>query len=220
MLRTVLIPLSLIAIITSCKKDNEDDAVESQTSNSLEYLPLDEGNYWVYEHRRIDSNGVDEPFGSELDTVRVTRDTVINGQAYKILEGRYAPWHNKPNQIVDIVRDSAGYLVSYTGRVLISVKKFDQVFANDTVYTHDDHWFYASAKKIRMSQNELQVPAGKFVTIFNEDLVLFNPDVSVPFYERVQETHYAKGVGRVMQRYFYAASPYTFEKRLVDYNIQ
>ena len=218
MKRISIITLAITTIILSCKKEETSSEIAIET-NSTAYFPLNKGSFWVYEHRKIDSNGTDEPYSLMLDTIRVSRDTMIDGHIYTILEGRYAPFHTKPHQIVDMIRDSSGYLISFNGEVLFAVENFNRVLSKDTGFVNRDFWYYALTRRMKYSNAPLHVKAGSFQTIYDEGSVVFNPDVEVPYYERTMVTHYARGVGKVMQRYFYSASPYTYEKRLVAYHI-
>ncbi len=95
-------------LLFSCKK--EDNPIEPQPNPEEETfnLALEIGNYWIYEHYRIDSGNIETPV-NRMDCTWVDRDTTINNFRYAILEneGHLLSIENKK-----IMRDSAGYLVN------------------------------------------------------------------------------------------------------------
>lgn len=56
----------LVALFTSCDKDNSTPIIDS--ADKANYFPLQIGNYWVYEHYDIDSLG-NETIKNRTDSV-------------------------------------------------------------------------------------------------------------------------------------------------------
>ena len=99
-----------VTFFSSCKKE-DNDAIKTS------YLPLRIGNYWIYQDLRIDTSG-NETADSKLDSVIIKRDTIINKKKYYVLEGIFYPATSRGRWgIIDILRDSSGYIVNENGDV-------------------------------------------------------------------------------------------------------
>ena len=202
----------VIAFITSCQKD--DYQVEIKNN----YAPLEIGNYWIYENYIVDSIG-NETETSIIDSVVITRDTIINSMKYFILEGTNYPFIRE-RQIIDILRDSLGYLVNSKGRILFSENNFiDTLYkrvelsgVNDTIFT--------CTYKMENPNYSVTVKAGTF-EVLNFKGTLFRyinlQEIENPKYTN---TYYADNVGKILETYLYLNSLTIIERRLLRYYIQ
>lgn len=77
MKRLSILAISVAAVLTSCSKG--DDSTTTPGDIQTEYIPLAEGNYWVY-----DVTGGD--FEASRDSLYVANDTVISGNTYQKLK--------------------------------------------------------------------------------------------------------------------------------------
>ena len=131
-----------VVFIASCKKDNDADN-QPVPPFVLDYMPLAIGNFWVYETYSCDSGGVN-CVSMSMDTTKVTKDTLINGNAYFKLEG-------KNLFTVDPVylRDSGDYLVDEKGIVYFTCSDSTHLFGEvATLGQSGDTVFYWYTKLI------------------------------------------------------------------------
>lgn len=208
----------LVFVIVSCEKTLPDGGVENPTpAEGSDYFPLIVGSYWVYEHIDIDPLG-QETVRAQSDSVTITRDTLINGSLYYVLEGSNYPFNGGKWGVIDILRDSVGYIVSSHGEVKLSSSNFTdtltvkkEMHAGEVLYT----------LSYRMEKEDLpcQVPAGTFNVInYKGTVVSYQDREDIPN-PRYLNTLYAEGVGNVLRTYFYFSSPNISEKRLLRYYI-
>lgn len=210
-MKKVYLLIITITLLGSCQKDDK-------TTAKVSYLPLGIGNYWIYQYVDIDSSGHETEL-SKSDSVVINRDTIINHKRYFVFEGTNNPFaHAGYRGIVDILRDSSGYIVNPEGIIRFAENDFKDSIAyraevsdNDTLYTIT----YRMAK----INNAITVPAGTFY-VLNYKGTCFTP-LSTPGvkYPRNLNCYYAQGIGNILYTYFYIGSPNIYEKRLLRYKI-
>jgi hypothetical protein len=205
--------LSIFAfVLLSCEK--EPNTLPLDSTNS--FLPLQTGNYWVYQHLKIDAENQATPI-DRMDSVIVDRDTLINGKTYFILEGTNYPF-NRSWGIVDILRDSSGYIVDHMGKLKFSDSNFTDILASK-VEVIDADTLYSLSYKMESEEHPYTVPAGVFDVLNFKGTVFAYEDLPGIDNPRYLHTRYARGVGKVMQSYFYLHSPFVGEKQLIRYHI-
>lgn len=205
-----------IIILSSCKKDEE--ITDNTPTTTADYTPLTIGNYWIYENYMIDSTG-NESLQSQIDTVIVDRDTIINGNTYFILMGtRYSSINNWG--IVDIVRDSGNYLVNNEGEILFSSSNFTDTLGIDTTMYGNDTLVYI----IYQMENiigDVNLSGEIFSNVLNLKGTVYSPIYSyLPGFPKYVYNYYAPGVGKIYTRRTYLISDYKIEQRLIEYHIQ
>lgn len=206
----------IILLFATCKKDelNKFDEPNVQTN----YFPLEIGNYWVYKHFRIDTNGVETEL-EMTDSIVVSRDTSINNKKYFVLEGIDYPFSSSNWGIVSILRDSSGYLVSENGTILFTDRNFTDTLISRTQLIGGDT-FYVLSYKMERVFNPISVPAGTFnVLNYKGTFYMPNPESGVDN-TRYMNTFHANNVGKILQTYFYSSATFYFEKRLVNYHVK
>lgn len=213
-----LICLGLVlAMFISCDKDDDNDEIIENKNKEASYLPLEIGNYWIYQHYNIDSLG-NETQVDRMDSVLISKDTMINDLQYYVLEGSSFPTNNGIWGPIDFLRDSSGYVVNFQGKIRFSEDNFvdtlvfdNRIYGEDTVYT--------SSYKMENTAMQVSVPAGEF-EVLNFKGTLYTPHnhprIANP---RYLNTYYSKNVGKVLSTYFYIHSLYISEKRLVRYYV-
>ena len=74
----------LIAAVIFCFSSCEESFLGDGNKKASEYMPMEIGNYWVYEtqHEQIDGSTL-----ISFDTLRINRDTTVVQDSYFILEG-------------------------------------------------------------------------------------------------------------------------------------
>lgn len=208
----IFIFLACTAFIFSCKKDNLEVTCDNQLTDS--YFPLTVGSYWIYQWYSVDSSGMEEILENKIDSVMVTKDTLIGGYQYAVLEGRYSFGGNPNEKFINYRRDSLGFLVDPQNNIYFSTTN-----TNDTLRTQTDVAFFISYQM----QNDLmpiEVPAGNFDCKNYQGSVI--PYITVPWTEQFLNQYYAEGVGLVKENTFYFSSAHIsqLERRLVEYNIE
>lgn len=205
----------LVALFTSCDKDNSTPIIDS--ADKANYFPLQIGNYWVYEHYDIDSLG-NETIKNRTDSVIISRDTIVNGNQYYILEGTNYPFDGGSWGIVDILRDSSGCVVNEKGQVKFSANNFTDVLASKTEIENEDT-LYVLTYRMEKITNQVDVPVGEFEALnYKGTVITYNPSLNVKN-PRYLNNYFADNVGKILETYFYLNSPIISEKRLIRYKI-
>lgn len=207
---------SLILILASCDKEVDNDFTQPPNLlSNTDYLPANPANYWVFETYRVDSNGVETLLGR--DTTRVS-DTLINGISYK--NYRYKILPSYPHKIASLMRDSAGFMIDPSGKIVFAVSPLNTVLRTDSIAN-----IYVSNFEMNREPSAFQVPAGSFNDVLNfQHSFSFNSTANKPPnmpQTRLFHNRYAKNIGLIFQSYAYANAPdlHRFERRLVNYQI-
>ncbi|MCP4314058.1 MAG: hypothetical protein GY790_22630 [Bacteroidetes bacterium] len=204
--------LGMIAsLFVSCE---ESDPLNTK---ELDYFPLEVGNYWIYQHFNIDASG-SELATSVTDSILVSGDTIINGQRYSILEGTNHPFNGGKWGVIDILRDSMGYIVTQTGRIRFSGENFSDILDAEVKVMNSDT-LYTLSYKMEKEDALCSVPVGDFEVLNFKGTVLSPEGMTNIDYPRYLNTYYAKGVGPVLKTFFFLNSPVITEKRLVRYHV-
>ena len=199
----------------SCQKDgNESDG---STLKVFNYYPLEIGNYWIYSNYKIDTLGNERDMNKK-DSVIISRDTIIRGNQYYILEGSMYLFDGGEWSIIDILRDSSGYLINDKGEVKFSANNFI-----DTLYTfiqlNNEDTLYTVTYQMEKLNSTVNVPAGNFEALNFKGSLYTQIMVKGIKNPRYINNYYANNVGKIFQTIFYLASPDIFEKRLERYKI-
>ena len=201
----------IIIVISSCCKDKP-------LIPSLTHVPLEIGNSWVYKNYTIDSSGV-QTILDRIDSMVITKDTIIGDNKYFVMEGTDYPAKSNWG-ILNILRDSLGYLVNENGAIIFAqyitsktFNQFEKIYGKDTIFTKYD--------KMERYGNSVNVPAGSFDDVLNLKtyITLYkNNDENFKYFDNHL---YAKGVGNILKtvRFLHEAQIKRFEKRLLRYHL-
>jgi hypothetical protein len=212
-MRKFIALIMAVSFMSSCKK--EDDI-----KTKIGYFPLSIGNYWIYQEFMIDTSG-NEIANSKLDSVIIKRDTIINDKKYFVFEGTNYPFTARGNWgIVDILRDSSGYIVNQNGTVLFTRDNFTDTIAYHAVtdMENGDTLVLMTYQMDKMNKI-ITVPAGSFDALNYRGTVTTSMNTPGIKYPRYLNIYYADGVGKILYTYFYVQSPTIYEKRLVRYYV-
>jgi hypothetical protein len=122
--------------------------------------------------------------------------------------------------VIDLLRDSSGYILNGMGDVILSSTVFGETFSTNTIVTPSGDSLYTVEFQMIDSRDELQVPAGLFPVINAQGTITRfddNPNIPSP---RIMDNYYAEDLGRVLNTVFYFNSPTLIEKRLLRFNIE
>ena len=205
--------LAFILVFQSCEKDEI----------SIDYFPMNIGNYWVYGHDWGVKNGVGYEYLT-IDSIFIQRDTLINGFNYYVIE-RAPNLFNEDWSIIDKVRDSLGYIVNYTGDIIFSSTKFSDILFTEISLLGIDT-FYVATYQMEKPDYKIQVPAGNFRVLNYKGTVkeyshYVHPEW-VEIINKVKNNYYAPGIGKVQDSYLLAGGqgpPPIMHRKLLRYNI-
>jgi hypothetical protein len=205
----------VVLLITSCNKEESNLIINPV--DKANYFPLKVGNYWIYEHYDIDSLG-NETYKNKTDSIILIRDTIIKGNQYFVLEGTNYQFNGGNWGIVDILRDSSGYIVNEKGQIKFSLDNFNDTLTSKIEVINNDT-LYIVTFKMEKTINKVVVPAGEFEVLnFKGTVLTFNPNQGI-MNPRYLNNYFADNVGKILETYFYLSSPIKSEKRLVRYKI-
>jgi hypothetical protein len=211
---------SVLFFFNACNTGNE------PKNNVLPvYLPLAVGNYWIYQTFNLDSLGNETAFNL-LDSIVITKDTLINNQLYYAFGGI----QNYAATFPEFLRDSVGYLVNIKGQKTFSTNDFKNILVEKDYYTPingKNCLLFTLKIKMNSAQKLIKTPAGEFNSLVASGLLTsFYYDNSGNLTDSLitdQNNYYAQNVGIVVQTYHYYFTfeklKNKYEKRLVRYKI-
>jgi hypothetical protein len=191
------------------------------------YTPMTVGNYWIYQHYRIDSLGVETKL-SLFDSVAIIGDTTINNKKYivsyvndALMQGSYH---------LSFTRDSAGYLVDEVGNKLFTANNFTDTLKKFT-YFYNGIKIYNSSAKMEKHEGLITVPAGNFEVLNVKETIKilarhndkgeWESLNTIEYPVIYNNTYYTPNIGKILDTYQYL-SDYNrnqYEKRLIRYKI-
>jgi len=212
-MRNLFALIMAAAFLISCEQ-------ETDKVNEIIYFPLEIGNYWIYQHYDIDSSG-NETQKSLMDSILITRDTIINGNQYFVLQGTYYPYTHNHSEIVFILRDSAGYILNEKGTIMFSENNFTDTLVNYYyIEQYSGDTIYNSIAKMEKVDEPVIVPAGTFSVLNYKRSIYTSQKYAGLGNPRNMNTYYAEKTGIILDTYFYLQDPGISEKRLVRYHIE
>lgn len=205
MIRVFMFSL-LSFFIFSCDKD---ETVITNPVIPESIIPLEVGNYWIYQGYRVESDGVVFQLPKQ-DSVYIDSVEIINGEEYYIFEGAYS------FPPVFSYRDSSGYLLTAGGQIHYSPKDDEGVLYERIWDLSNDDFIKASFEMD--TSEELTIPVGTF----NTRKVVGKFDFSQSDYDCDKEfiSYYAKGIGLVRDDRFFASACEKTYFELIRYNVQ
>ena len=133
-MRKLFFLMMAVTLTLSCEKDS------TFNPNETNYYPLEIGNYWVYRHFKMPNEGGEIPMFS-YDSVFIDQDSLINGNKYFVLrkmgyttdesnpEGYKLDDHDNQYQVIELLRDSSGYIINDEGQVRFAENNFTDTLA-------------------------------------------------------------------------------------------
>jgi hypothetical protein len=201
-----------LLLLVRCNDESSEPAVKTIEN----YLPLAVGNYWIYENYQVDTLG-NETKLSEIDSVIITKDTVINNEKYFVFEGTHY-LYNENWGILYVLRDSSGYIVDNSGSIIFSSDNFIDTLS-ERVDTMVGLTIYRTSKMER-SEISITVPAGTYTVIDDKCTLVIMEDITGIKQTKYIHNYYAKDVGKIMSNVVYVSGPDIIERRLIRYHIE
>jgi len=215
MKKLILITIISSLLIFGCSKEKsieENVAPPVVSSQSINYIPLAIGNYWVYDTYSIDSLG-NETLSSPSDSAYVDRDTIVNGKTFYIIEGDF----NATTTVGAIIRNENNSIINLDGSISFTTNNLGVVYRNDTTFLGGGE-FIASETWVNLQQINISVPAGAFLS-YDKEKETTASDVNYPWGIRNTHKSYNKDVGVIKGQYYFYTQPNYFESRLISYNV-
>ncbi len=213
----VFIITVLILILASCSKNENNNSNTSLVIPDAGYIPFYPGNYWVYEHYKIDSLG-NETFLETYDSVAITGTEMVNGIPYLVFEGTWMSGLELMDTVY-LLRDSLGYYVDPSGWIHCTDQNFTDTLETFAMVVSNNDTLYEVWYKMLSEPQIISVPAGEFEALnYQGTIYTHNPNQGVPDI-RYKDRYYSNNVGLVLDTYFYLGSPYKMERRLKHYYV-
>jgi len=207
-MKYLVISLVIATFLFSCQDDDQVGATSPE--ETLELFPLALGNYWIYQVVKLDDLGNEEILPAN-DTVRIVGTTLINDEVYFRLEvSNFFGFEPSPTTVH--VRDSSGFLVNDAGATLLSTTDFDEVvFSTETGPARFEYTMESTPETV-------SVPLGDFECLNYSGIVTDIYDENT--LPREQFRFYSDGVGLVSSNiFFFSSNNFTWERRLIDFNL-
>ena len=206
----------ILIVLASCNKEKTNPPIDNPKVQ-FSYLPMKVGNYWVYRHYNIDTIGhiIQTAETPITDSVVITGDTIINGNRYFVFEGTNYPvalgWG-----VIDLLRDSSGYIVNAQGIIKFSKDNFTDTLAFTTAIFNNDT-VYRLSYKMEETDTIVTVPAGSYGVLNYRGTVQTKMKIPGIPNPRYINTFYAGNVGCIVETYFFLSSATISEKRLIRF---
>jgi hypothetical protein len=218
-MKNVLLILGSLLIIYSCKKD---EIQKDPPIGASDYLPMNIGNYWVYQQYEIEDSFQDIP-SPIYDSIIITKDTLIHNTNYYKFDHYQCYLINNSIQTHNegplYYRDSLKYLVSSKGQIFFSENNFSDTLLTKVELNKKDT-IYRITYKAERSESRLTVPAGSYYELINfKGTVNCNPKYSKTKNSRFTDTYYAAGVGEIFRSAIFLQGTNKLEKKLLRYKL-
>lgn len=211
----------------SCKKNKKNEDCNTISSNS-NYLPLKDGNYWVYSQNTIDTLGNVVSIAQKNDTIKVIKDTTIAGIVYKKIN---ITNNNAPFSFPKFMRKTKSGVVfpvlnsntnSFQGEeniyfssikdTLISIECINTSWAPNCEYERG---------KISINNIEtITVGAGSFNVTNNPEVIIKNNGMW-PFWgiKRTNDYQFSNNIGLIRSETFFISSTNYIVSELTSYHL-
>ncbi len=198
-----------ILLIIGCREEDPRNAPGAENQEFASYLPLQTGNYWIYETYEIDNLGNEVLIG-ETHQISIGRDTTINGETFYLEEDENYIF----NTNTKFKRDSSGYIIDQKGDILFSSSN-----STDVLLALENGPSRIEYKMDETSQM-ISVPAGDFDCLNYKGLVT-HTDPNEDYPPRILNNYYSEDIGLISSTVFYFGNTsFYYERRLKEYFVQ
>lgn len=214
-LKVSLLFILSMSILFSCRNDDDNGTHPNTPSSNADYLPANSANRWVYDIYRVDSSGAETFIMTDTMTVK---DTLFNGLNYQFYKYRLLP--SQTYRSGSLMRDSSGYMINPSGKVVFAVNPLNTVLRTDSIGS-----VYVSTYEMKRETGGVNVPVGTFHDVLNyRNTFAYNSGITPPAgMPAIRHYHnrYARNIGLVSSTYAYATTPdlHYFERRLTSFHI-
>lgn len=208
MKKYVLSAMLILALMPSCKKQDDKTGNYPQPIQPSTYYPMTPGTYWIYDVFKVDPDSSVTDLHLQ-DSVFVSRRRSINGKTYFEIDSREKHFLKRS------FRDSLGYLIDADGEIHFAPNDFSYPLETELVISGDDTILIGKMGMKEVSK-PVVIPAGTFETLMlQRNYLVYSAKTPRQFQE-----HRAQNVGLVLYQYGVLANPALFELRLVRFHIE
>ena len=223
--RIVISGIILSILAFSCKKESDStEECSGESGIQDDYMPLEIGNYWVYNYCIVDTLGVKD-CGGVLDTITVVGTETINGINYfKLKRGGILSamlpefMRSEKNELfMPKYDDSTSNVI---GEHLLFSNLVDTLESLRCLkYNWTPNCSYKIARYMESQENSVTLPYGVLEVRNSKELIISN--VGWPFWgnSRTQDKQFTKGIGFVRGTAYFASDFETFEYELESYHL-
>ncbi len=208
---------TIIALI-SCKKDESTSQNNNQAQ--LYHVPLAIGNYWVYENFNVNPDMGTVQNSGLKDSIVIQRDILIKGNTYFVRMGIIQYTGNNSWGLVDLVRDSSGYLVNEKGTVLFAENDFVNTFNSWSLVVGNNDTIADIFYTMEPYLDVIHTASGDYNGGLNYKGTVIQY-ISDSSFTKYFNNVYAEDIGKIFETSFFAGTTNNWiEKRLSNYLIQ
>ncbi len=217
--------------VISCKKEKHEVVCNEDSFKEVQFLPLKDGNYWVYAHQTRDTLNNIISSSNKLDTITVIGDSVVAGVTYKYLkssgatQGLILPTllrYLNSEILRPYANESSG---NYEGEEAVVFSLFmDTLISIDCMNASWAQPCKYEVGNVRKEGKEtIYVPAGTYDVSTIHEVVIKNDNGTEgwPYWgvKRNNKLQFANKIGLVRREYFFVSSTNVNEYRLHSYNL-
>jgi hypothetical protein len=203
---------TLTLLIISCKKENSSTVTEINYPNFSAVKP---GNYWIYQHYKIDNSGNSTPMDI-FDSCYVEKDTMINSKKYYKLN---RPNHGNLFPINNLIRDSLHYIINSKGEILFSSQDFQTIFISYYDILNSTDTITHTVFKMEDKNATTITQAGTFTTS-NAEKTIYLYSNNIVSNVKTGNTLYSEKTGIITESAnIFQFAMYNYERRLVRYHV-
>jgi hypothetical protein len=229
-IKLLMLGIAGASLLVSCKKKNQiqEEYLTQNNQTHANYMPLKDGNYWVYQQKNVDTLGNTTGTNLTLDTITVLGDTIINNKTYKYLKSSRS-FSNGSNYnfligIPQFIRKENGEIFSpgnLTENCIFSLSRDTLVNQGCFIANWAPNCRYKLSKFMANTTTSVNIPFGTFSTYNAKELTISNIQNEWPFWKnkRYRDFQCAKNIGLIRSTTFFVSGTSTMVYELVDYHL-
>lgn len=213
---SLLVLAVALCALSACQKNSAEDTAPQLPTSAPALAPistyslLDSGNYWVYQHYKVDStDAILEIMG--VDSFWVAGDSVLGGETWTVVRRRT----NGGSNSVFLWRDSLDYLINSMHDVLFCSEPLDMVISS----VYQGPYGVIIDYTVHSEPVAVTVAAGTFdANMMRAEYTSIGGYPEVPDWKRLR-SYWAENVGRVRYYLFYGSTPFGYRYDLTNYQV-
>lgn len=220
-MKNLTLLLLLVLFIVSCKNCDDEEPTPDVVLSESDFLPLQQGNYWIYETTARDTNDVSIIGSGEwIDSIYIAGDTIVGDSVFTSIYRQRLNSTQSP-KLIAAIRNVNGQL-EYLYNHELWFAPFSLV-NNDTISTDTIEQIPLFWEEIMNTEimTTISTPAGDFMgDIIDIQSIARQPDASEEWRKRrVGHSYYKKDIGLIARSYFYFNSGNRHEVKLARYQL-
>jgi hypothetical protein len=202
MLKNWFIFICFLTLFGACKKEDPivpTPIVTTPKPSAIEYFPITDGSYWIYEIYRKKTGETDFKATGILDSTFVAGDIDFLGKKHKNFQSTYGYAVGKIEPNYKLARRDSSDCILIASNKLFCASEFTKPLATYLNYTNNNPKDTTLFTTVTMKKETATVvPSGiyaTFVSEFNNNFTSrYNAD-KIPFTTNYGTAYYVKGIG-------------------------